>query len=111
MNDIASIRKMRPLEPAGSAGIAGAVSGLGAASGLTDFFFGGKPEFYQEGSFKFRVSRKSRVAADLRGRRGSIRGIIPQTCNPHTSRTGTAHLPRARMRPGYARGRRRPTPA
>src|ERR1017187_891794 len=111
MNDMASMRKMRPLEPAGSGGSAGAFSGLGAESGLADFFFGGKGEFYQEGSFKFRVSRKSRVAADFRARRGSIRGITPQTCNPHTSRTGTAHFPRARMRPGYARGRRRPTPA
>src|ERR1035441_2424311 len=98
MNDIASMRKMRPLEPAGSAGIARVVSGLGASSGLADFFFGGKPEFYQEGSFKFRVSRKSRVAADLRGRRGSIRGITPRTCNPHTSRTDTARALRARMR-------------
>src|ERR1017187_3066390 len=71
MNHIVSIRKMRPLEPADSAGIAGAVSGLGAASGLADFFVGGKREFYQERSFKFRVSTKSRATTDLHGEHGS----------------------------------------
>jgi hypothetical protein len=48
MNDIASMRKMRPLEPAGSAGRAGVVAGLGAMSGLASFFFGGKREFYRK---------------------------------------------------------------
>jgi len=59
MNDIASMRKMRPLEPLGSAGKAAVVSGLGAAEDGADFFFGGKGEFYQDTSFKFREKNKS----------------------------------------------------
>src|SRR5271157_679876 len=52
MNDMASMRKMRPLESFGSGGSARVVSGLGVAAGEADFFFGGKPEFYSKRSAK-----------------------------------------------------------
>jgi hypothetical protein len=55
MNDIASMRKMRPLEAAGSDGGEGAVAGLGDGSGLTDFLFAGKKEFYSKHGFEFQV--------------------------------------------------------
>lgn len=53
MNDIASMRKMRPLESFGSGGsAAGAALGLGAASDGADFFLVGKEEFYRKWRMK-----------------------------------------------------------
>src|ERR1035438_5703182 len=113
MNHIASMRKMRPLEPAGSEGSTGAAPGLGAAAELADFFVGGKVRFYRKCKLKiplklrlhgapgkreflprakFRVSSlgKSRCGNGLARMARIRRGITPQTCNPHTSRTGSA---------------------
>jgi hypothetical protein len=80
---------MRPLESFGSGGRADVVSGLGAASEVADFFFGGKGEFYQDDSFEFREKqnqprtytdrhgydgRKGKGNRGLRGKRGSDQG-------------------------------------
>jgi hypothetical protein len=52
MNDIASMRKMRPLEPAGSCGSFGAGSGFVEAVSCAGCFLGGKWRFYQGGSIE-----------------------------------------------------------
>jgi len=64
MNDMASIRKMRPLEPAGSAGSLGAVSGLAAVVSGEDFFFGAKGRFYLKYARKTPLKLRLKRALD-----------------------------------------------
>src|SRR5271165_4466457 len=116
MNDIASMRKMRPLESFGPAGRASAVVGLGAGAESADLLLGGKREFYRKGygDSQWRrgnrgpstaaaeppwlrtTNQKSSSEKATNSTHGSC--ITQPTCNPRTSRSDTARAPHVRRR-------------
>src|SRR5690242_15199730 len=96
MNDMASIRKMRPVPgvPSGSLGCEGAGAGAawGAGASLTAVavvscelgFLRGKKLVYQRCRWGFAVSRQLIPLKPKAGLSGAPRRITPRTCNRHT---------------------------